>query len=247
MADHIVSSFDVDLGGLRHSIGEMGGIAEKMLTDATAALIRDDAELAQAVIATDQRLDALQREVEERGILIIARRQPLAVDLREIVSAIRIAGDLERVGDLAKNIGKRVLAITGHMHPRRVMIGVQHMSDLALGQLNDVLDAYMSNDADVAAAVWARDGNIDALNNSLFRELLTYMMEDPRSISSCAHLLFCAKNIERVGDHCTNIAETIHYLVTGEPLVGDRPKDDRSSFAIVEPRPASAGEPEGSL
>jgi phosphate transport system protein len=247
MADHIVSSFDVDLGGLRHSIGEMGGIAEKMLTDATAALIRDDAELAQAVIAADQRLDALQREVEERGILIIARRQPLAVDLREIVSAIRIAGDLERVGDLAKNIGKRVLAITGHMHPRRVMIGVQHMSDLALGQLNDVLDAYMSNDADVAAAVWARDGNIDALNNSLFRELLTYMMEDPRSISSCAHLLFCAKNIERVGDHCTNIAETIHYLVTGEPLVGDRPKDDRSSFAIVEPRPASAGEPEGSL
>ena len=247
MADHIVSSFDVDLGGLRHSIGEMGGIAEKMLTDATAALIRDDAELAQAVIATDQRLDALQREVEERGILIIARRQPLAVDLREIVSAIRIAGDLERVGDLAKNIGKRVLAITGHMHPRRVMIGVQHMSDLALGQLNDVLDAYMSNDADVAAAVWARDGSIDILNNSLFRELLTYMMEDPRSISSCAHLLFCAKNIERVGDHCTNIAETIHYLVTGEPLVGDRPKDDRSSFAIVEPRPASAGEPEGSL
>jgi len=247
MADHIVSSFDVDLGGLRHSMGEMGGIAEKMLTDATAALIRDDAELAQAVIATDQRLDALQREVEERGILIIARRQPLAVDLREIVSAIRIAGDLERVGDLAKNIGKRVLAITGHMHPRRVMIGVQHMSDLALGQLNDVLDAYMSNDADVAAAVWARDGNIDALNNSLFRELLTYMMEDPRSISSCAHLLFCAKNIERVGDHCTNIAETIHYLVTGEPLVGDRPKDDRSSFAIVEPRPGSAGEPEGSL
>jgi phosphate transport system protein len=247
MADHIVSSFDVDLGGLRHSIGEMGGIAEKMLTDATAALIRDDAELAQAVIAADQRLDALQGEVEERGILIIARRQPLAVDLREIVSAIRIAGDLERVGDLAKNIGKRVLAITGHMHPRRVMIGVQHMSDLALGQLNDVLDAYMSNDADVAAAVWARDGNIDALNNSLFRELLTYMMEDPRSISSCAHLLFCAKNIERVGDHCTNIAETIYYLVTGEPLVGDRPKDDRSSFAIVEPRPASAGEPEGSL
>jgi len=247
MADHIVSSFDVDLGGLRHSIGEMGGIAEKMLTDATAALIRDDAELAQAVIATDQRLDALQREVEERGILIIARRQPLAVDLREIVSAIRIAGDLERVGDLAKNIGKRVLAITGHMHPRRVMIGVQHMSDLALGQLNDVLDAYTNRDAEVAAAVWARDGSIDILNNSLFRELLTYMMEDPRSISSCAHLLFCAKNIERVGDHCTNIAETIHYLVTGEPLVGDRPKDDRSSFAIVEPRPGSAGEPEGSL
>ena len=236
MPDHIVSSFDADLGGLRSSISEMGGIAEKMLTDATAALIRDDADLAQAVIATDRRLDALQRDVEERGILTIARRQPLAVDLREIISAIRIAGDLERAGDLAKNIGKRVLAVSGHLHPRRVMVGVQHMSDLALGQLKDVLDAYANNDAAGAAGVWARDGSIDALNNSLFRELLTYMMEDPRSISSCAHLLFCAKNIERIGDHCTNVAETVHYLVTGEPLAGDRPKDDRSSFAVVEPR-----------
>ena len=239
MPDHIVSSFDADLGGLRSSISEMGGIAEKMLTDATAALIRDDADLAQAVIATDRRLDALQRDIEERGILTIARRQPLAVDLREIISAIRIAGDLERAGDLAKNIGKRVLAVSGHLHPRRVMVGVQHMSDLALGQLKDVLDAYTNNDASAAAGVWARDGSIDALNNSLFRELLTYMMEDPRSISSCAHLLFCAKNIERIGDHCTNIAETVHYLVTGEPLAGDRPKDDRSSFAVVEPRAGS--------
>ncbi len=235
MPDHIVSAFDADLGGLRRGIAEMGGIAEKMLADATAALLRDDAPLAHAVIAADPRLDALQRKVEELGILTIARRQPLAADLREVVSAFRIAGDLERAGDLAKNTAKRVLAMTGHMHPKRVMGGVQHMSDLALGQLKDVLDAYAGHDAAAAVAVWKRDGAIDALNNSLFRELLTYMMEDPRSISFCTHLLFCAKNLERIGDHATNIAETVYYLATGEALAGERPKDDRSSFAVVEP------------
>ena len=241
MPDHIVAAFNADLGGLRRSIAEMGGIAEKMLTDATAALVRDDQELAQVVIAADRGLDELQRDIEERGILIIARRQPLAVDLREIVSALRIAGDLERAGDLAKNTAKRVIAMTGHMHPKRVVTGVQHMSELALGQLKDVLDAYAGNDAEAALAVWRRDGAIDALNNSLFRELLTYMMEDPRSISFCTHLLFCAKNIERIGDHATNVAENIHYLVTGQALTAERPKDDRSSFAIVEP-PRGAAE-----
>jgi phosphate transport system protein len=238
MSGHIVSAFDADLGGLRRNIAEMGGIAEKMLTDTTAALVRDDQTLAQAVIAADRRLDELQRDIEERGILTIARRQPLAVDLREIVSALRIAGDLERAGDLAKNTAKRVIAMTGHMHPKRVVTGVQHMSDLALEQLKDVLDAYAAGDVEAAVAVWNRDGAIDALNNSLFRELLTYMMEDPRSISFCTHLLFCAKNIERIGDHTTNIAETIHYLVTGQALTGERPKDDRSSFAVIPPREA---------
>ena len=238
MSDHIVSGFDADLGGLRRAIAEMGGIAEKMLADATMALVRDNAALAHNVIAADPRLDALQREVEERGILTIARRQPLAVDLREIISAIRIASDLERTGDLAKNTAKRVLAMTGSTHPRRVVAGVRHMSDLALGQLKDVLDAYAAGDVAAALAVWGRDGEVDALNNSLFRELLTYMMEDPRSISFCTHLLFCAKNIERIGDHSTNIAETVHYLVTGEPLSAERPKDDRSSLAVVEPRGA---------
>jgi phosphate transport system protein len=242
MNEHIVSAFDADLGGLRSSIAEMGGIAEKMLADATTALVRDDAALAQNVIAADPRLDGLQHEVEERGILTIARRQPLAVDLREIISAIRIAGDLERTGDLAKNTAKRVLAMTGRTHPRRVVAGVQHMSDLAFGQLKDVLDAYAAGDVAAALAVWVRDGEIDALNNSLFRELLTYMMEDPRSISFCTHLLFCAKNIERIGDHSTNIAETVHYLVTGQTLTGERPKDDRSSFALVEP-PTKGAQP----
>jgi phosphate transport system protein len=242
MPKHIVAAFDADLSDLRSAIAEMGGIAEKMLADATTALVRDDGALAQNVIAADARLDVLQREVEERSILTLARRQPLAVDLREIVSAMRIAGDLERAGDLAKNTAKRVIAMTGHSHPRRVVAGVRHMSELASGQLKDVLDAYAASNVAGAVAVWGRDGEIDALNNSLFRELLTYMMEDPRSISFCTHLIFCAKNIERIGDHATNIAETVHYLVTGEPLAGERPKDDSSNFAIVEP-PAGAARP----
>ena len=240
MPDHIVSAFDADLGELRRGIAEMGGIAENMLSDATAALVRDDASLAHIVLAADPRLDDLQRLIEERGILTIARRQPLAVDLREVIAALRIASDLERAGDLAKNVAKRVIATTGHAHPKSAGIGVQHMSDLALAQLHDVLDAFAGSDVEAALAVWRRDGAIDAMNNSLFRELLTYMMEDPRSISSATHLLFCAKNIERIGDHTTNIAETIHYLVKGEPLAAERPKDDRSSFAIIEP-PAADG------
>jgi phosphate transport system protein len=240
MPDHIVSAFDADLGELRGGIAEMGGIAEKMLGDATSALVRDHAGLARNVIAADPRLDDLQRIIEERAIATIARRQPLAVDLREVIAALRIASDLERAGDLAKNVAKRVIAITGQAQPKRAVMGVQRMSDLALAQLHDVLDAYAANDVEAALAVWRRDGAIDAMNNSLFRELLTYMMEDPRSISFCTHLLFCAKNIERIGDHTTNIAETIHYLVLGEPLTVERPKDDRSSFAVVEP-PATDG------
>ena len=240
MPDHIVSAFDADLGELRRGIAEMGGIAEKMLGDATSALVRDHAGLARGVIADDPRLDDLQRLIEERGILTIARRQPLAVDLREVIAALRIASDLERAGDLAKNVAKRVIATTGQSQPKSAVMGIQRMSDLALAQLHDVLDAYAANDVEGALAVWRRDGAIDAMNNSLFRELLTYMMEDPRSISFCTHLLFCAKNIERIGDHTTNIAETIHYLVKGEPLAAERPKDDRASFAIIEP-PAADG------
>ena len=235
MPDHIVSAFDADLGELRRGIAEMGGIAEKMLSDATSALVRDHAGLARSVIAEDPRLDDLQRLIEERGILTIARRQPLAVDLREVMGALRIASDLERAGDLAKNVAKRVIATTGQSQPKRAVMGVQRMSDLALAQLHDVLDAYAARDLVQTQEVCAKDEEIDAVYNSLFRELLTYMMEDPRSISFATHLLFCAKNIERIGDHTTNIAETIHYLVKGEPLAAERPKDDRSSFAIIEP------------
>jgi phosphate transport system protein len=234
MGEHIVSGFDTDLENLRRSIAEMGGIAEKMLAESTQALVRRDAALAQTVIAADPRLDALQRDIEERGILTIARRQPLAIDLREIVAALRISGDLERIGDLAKNTGKRVLAISGTMQPQKVVTGVQHMSDLVLAQLKDVLDAYAQKDTESALDVWRRDGDIDALYTSLFRELLTYMMEDPRNITFCTHLLFCAKNIERIGDHTTNVAETIHYLVTGQTIAAERPKQDKSSFATLE-------------
>ncbi|MBB3021676.1 phosphate transport system protein [Microvirga lupini] len=234
MSEHIVSSYDADLQGLRQRIAEMGGIAEKMLVDSVAALARHDKPLAQTVIASDPRLDVLHREVEENAILTIARRQPLAVDLRETISAIRIAGDVERIGDLAKNIAKRALAIGDDFQPHKIVVGLRHMNDLVMGQLKDVLDAYAQKDTAKALDVWKRDGAIDALYTSLFRELLTYMMEDPRNISFCTHLLFCAKNIERIGDHTTNIAETVHYLVTGETLAIDRPKNDRSIDASVE-------------
>ncbi|WP_262299236.1 phosphate signaling complex protein PhoU [Microvirga sesbaniae] len=233
MAEHIVSSYDNDLQGLRQRISEMGGIAEKMLVESITALVRHDKALAQNVVISDKRLDVLQREVEESAILTIARRQPLAVDLRETISAIRISGDVERIGDMAKNIGKRALAIGDDFQPQKIVVGLQHMGDLVLGQLKDVLDAYAQKDTEKALDVWKRDGAIDALYTSLFRELLTYMMEDPRNISFCTHLLFCAKNIERIGDHTTNIAETVHYLVTGETLAIDRPKNDRSIDTTV--------------
>lgn len=229
MATHIVTSFDTELNDLRSSIAEMGGIAEAMLADAMTALVRRDAPLAQSVIAVDARLDALQRDVEERAILTIARRQPLAIDLRETISAIRISGDLERIGDLAKNCAKRVPAISAGFHAEKIVLGVQNIADLVTGQLKDVLDAYAQHDLERALDVWGRDGSVDALYTSLFRELLTYMMEDPRNISFCAHLLFVAKNVERIGDHSTNIAETIHYLVKGQGLQTERPKDDRST------------------
>jgi phosphate transport system protein len=235
MSQHIVSSYDTDLQDLRRRISEMGGIAEKMMADAMQALFTRDPALAQSVISTDAQLDVLQRDVEENAILTIARRQPMAVDLRETVSVIRISGDLERIGDLAKNIAKRSLAASAEIQPQ-IVVGLQHMFDLTIGQLKDVLDAYAQRDDGRALRVWERDGQIDALHSSIFRALLTYMMEDPRNISFCAHLLFCAKNIERIGDHTTNIAETIHYLVTGETITAERPKQDHSSDPIPDAR-----------
>ncbi len=229
MADHIVKSYDKELEALERSIAEMGGIAEKMVIDAMDALVQSDAALARQVIARDDRLDQLQREIEEGAILTIARRQPMAVDLREIVGAIRVAGDLERVGDLAKNIAKRSLKIGEAPRNPHDVVGLKHMNDVATELLKDVLDAYAQRDNDRALAVWERDVELDALENSVFRDLLTHMMEDPRNISYCAHLLFCSKNIERIGDHATNIAETVHYLVTGQPLPNDRPKGASAS------------------
>jgi len=233
MVEHTMKAFDVDLQDLSRMVAEMGGLAEKQIADSVDALARRDAGLAQRVIALDPTIDNLQREIEEKAILTIARRQPMAVDLREIVGALRVSNDLERIGDLAKNIAKRVVAIGNEFHPHKVIRGVEHMSDLVLGQLKDVLDAYARHDLDKAMAVWRGDEEIDAVNNSLFRELLTYMMEDPRNITFCTHLLFCAKNIERIGDHATNIAENLHYLITGQPLTEARPKQDTSSLTAV--------------
>jgi phosphate transport system protein len=205
--EHTTRAFDIDLQELARLVAEMGGLAEKQIGDSIDALNSHDFELAQRVIALDEKIDMLQREIEEKAILTIARRQPMAVDLRDIVGALRIANDLERIGDLAKNIAKRVSALDEDIELTKVMRGVDHMSDLALSQLKDVLDAYMRRDVEKALSVWRGDKEIDAVNNSLFRELLTYMMEDPRNISLCIHLLFCATNIERMGDHATNIAE----------------------------------------
>ena len=233
MTDHIVRSYDTDLEGIRRSLAEMGGMAERMLGDTTVALVRRDTALAQKIISADQRLDNLQREDEEKALLTIARRQPLAQDLRELISAIRLASDIERVGDLAKNIAKRAVAIAGQFQPpHRAVVGLEHISRLVQAQLKDVLDAYAATNEQKALEVWKRDDEIDALYTSLFRELLTYMMEDPRNITFCTHLLFCAKNIERIGDHTTNIAETIHYLVTGDSLDVNRPKLDTTNIEV---------------
>ncbi|MGO9392227.1 phosphate signaling complex protein PhoU [Rhodoblastus sp.] len=224
MVDHTVKSFDVELETLDRYIAEMGGIAEKMLADAMDALAGMNIELAQKVVATDPRLDALQRTIEDFAVHTIARRQPLAVDLREIIGAIRISADLERIGDLAKNIAKRATKVAGESRIPRAVIGLRSMHDVAATQLNDVLDAYQQRDTERARAVWKRDAELDSLEDSVFRDLLTFMMEDPRNITFCTHLLFCSKNLERVGDHTTNIAETVVYIVTGESLPVERPR-----------------------
>ncbi|MDP2621209.1 MAG: phosphate signaling complex protein PhoU, partial [Hyphomicrobiales bacterium] len=218
MTQHIVRAFEEELVSLGEKIAQMGGIVEKQLAEAVSALHRRDSDLAQKVIADDKTADAYERQIEEQAILMIVRRQPMALDLREIMAAIRMSAELERIGDLAKNIAKRVLAIGTEGQPKRLIRGVEHMSRIAMQQLKDVLDAYSERDADKAVAVWRRDEEIDSMYTSLFRELLTYMMEDPRNITACTHLLFAAKNVERIGDHATNIAEMVHYLVHGEAL-----------------------------
>ena len=229
MTDHTAKAFDVDLQDLTRLVSEMGGLAEKQIGDSIDALSKLDEALAVRVVALDNKIDMLQREIEERAVLTIAKRQPMAIDLRDVVGALRVANDLERIGDLAKNIAKRTPAIDRDIQLQKVMRGVEHMADLVLTQIKDVLDAYARRDVNKAMGVWRGDEEIDAVNNSLFRELLTYMMEDPRNISLCIHLLFCAKNIERMGDHATNIAETIYYKVEGRPLADERPKGDTTA------------------
>ncbi|MCA0340695.1 MAG: phosphate signaling complex protein PhoU [Proteobacteria bacterium] len=224
MPHHTVKAYDNDLQDLARRIAEMGGVAESMLARAVQSLVKGDTALAQQVIGDDHQLDVMEREVNDKAILLIARRQPMADDLRFIVSTMKLAADIERIGDLAKNIGKRVKAIGQPFLKQTLVTGVLHLGEITQDRLRQVLDAYAQKDLEAALNVWRHDDDIDALHNALFRELLTYMMEDPRNISFCTHLLFCAKNIERVGDHCTNIAETMHYMATGRALIEDRPR-----------------------
>jgi phosphate transport system protein len=233
MNEHTTKAFDVDLQELARMVAEMGGLAEKQIADSVDALVKRDGDRAQRVVAIDVAIDALQREIEERAVLTIARRQPMAVDLREIVSALRVANDLERIGDLAKNIGKRVAALTGDFHPQKLIRGVEHMAALVLGQLKEVLDSYAGHDLSKALVVWNGDEEVDAMCTSLFRELVTYMMEDPRNITFCIHLMFCAKNIERMGDHATNIAETVYFMIEGRAIADERPKGDTTTLSAL--------------
>jgi phosphate transport system protein len=228
---HIMSAYDEELRFLATGIASMGGHAERMVEQSVQALVNADHALARKVIGDDAVLDQGQREVDDKAILIIAKRQPMAQDLREIIGSIRISADLERVGDLAKNIAKRTVAVTESRQPVRLFRGIEALSTLALTQLKDVLDGYASRSVERIAFVRDRDEQIDAMYTSLFRELLTYMMEDPRTITACTHLLFMAKNIERAGDHVTNIAELVSFRQTGHGFDEVRPKGSASLYA----------------
>jgi phosphate transport system protein len=232
MTDHIVKAFTEQLEALTASVAQMGGLAEAQLADAVEAIARRDTALAEAAIAGDPRIDQIQQQVEDRALKLLALRQPMAVDLRETLAAIKIASELERIGDLAKNIAKRALVLNREP-PIRLTQSLARMGRAALSQLKLVLDAYSDRNAEGAEAVWRNDGEIDEIYNSLFRELLTYMMEDPRTIGLCTHLLFVAKNIERSGDHATNIAETVYHMVSGGHLLSDRPKADVTSSTTI--------------
>lgn len=227
MNEHIVKSFEDELNTLAAECARMGGLTEAQVADALQAMVKRDTALAGAVVGRDDRLDLLEAEIERKAIRLIALRQPMANDLRRTVAAMKIANNLERCGDLAKNIAKRTLVVIEDQPITPLTRSLDRMGKLVLARLKDVLDAYTAQDLDRAMAVWSRDDEVDEHYNSLFRELLTYMMGDPRTITACAHLLFIAKNLERLGDHATNIAEIVHYEITGEDeIAGDRPKTD---------------------
>ncbi len=243
--EHIVKSFDDELQHLREIIVRMGGLAEAQLASAVEALVKRDRELARQVIEKDVEIDELEQDVDTSAMRLLALRQPMADDLRAVISALRIASDLERIGDYAKNIAKRTTVLS-QVPPIRPTHAVPRMARQVQAIIKDTLDAYVDSDAEKAVAVWRRDEEVDEMYTSLFRELLTYMMEDPRNITPATHLLFIAKNIERMGDHATNVAELIHFRVTGRQIEGGRPKGDTSSFQLVTPPDdAEAGGGEG--
>jgi len=223
MTDHTVKAFSEELEALSALLSRMGGLSESMVADSVSAVARRDTALAQDVIGRDGRVDEIEREVEKQIVRILALRQPMARDLREVLAAYRLSLEIERIGDLAKNISKRALVLN-ESEPVNLTRSVERMGRLVSGRLKDVLDAYGERDTKRAIVVWGSDEDVDEYYNSLFRELLTYMMGDARTINSCAHLLFIAKNMERIGDHCTNMAEIVHFLVTGEDMPTNRPK-----------------------
>jgi len=228
MTDHTVKSFGEQLETLSALVAQMGGLTEAQLASAIEAISRRDSAAAERAVAGDARIDEMQAQIEERALKLLALRQPMAVDLRETLAAIKTAAELERIGDLAKNIAKRALVLNREP-PIRLTQSLARMGKAAQNQLKQVLDAFSNRNAEEAETVWNRDGEIDEIYNSLFRELLTYMMEDPRTIGLCTHLLFVAKNIERSGDHCTNIAEVVYHMVRADHLANNRPKADTTS------------------
>ncbi|CUS44466.1 phosphate signaling complex protein PhoU [Sphingomonas sp. QA11] len=228
MSEHTVKAFDDDIGELRGLIAEMGGLAEQAIGAAIQALQRHDLEAAARIVADDKKIDALEMRVEQLAVRIIALRAPMAVDLREVVAALKIAGVVERIGDYAKNIAKRVPLIDSHgdIEPLSVLPA---MATLAAALVHDVLDAFAARDADAAVSVCERDKAVDDFYNSLFRVLVTHMMENPKTIGQVAHLLFIAKNLERVGDHATNVAEMVYYAATGTHMA----ERDRAAIETI--------------
>ena len=230
VAEHIIKSYDQELQRLDNTIAEMGGMAESQLAAAIDAVAKRDSDLATEVIENDAKVDELEHEVEGLVVRLLALRQPMARDLRQIVAALKTATDLERICDYAANVAKRSIVLN-QTAPVKPVYALPRMGTLCQGMVKDMLDAYVERDADKALAVWLRDEELDEMYTSLFRELLTYMIEDARNITSCTHLLFMAKNLERIGDHTTNIAETLYFLVHGKPLAQIRPKRDRTILA----------------
>jgi phosphate transport system protein len=224
--EHTVKAFDEELDAMTAELSRMGGLAEAEVADAILAIAGSDLALAASVIARDSRLDALERDIERRAIRLFALRQPVADDLRHTVAAMKISSNLERIGDLAKNIAKRAAVIVEAEPVTPLTSSIERMGDLVTARLKTVLDALTSREVEAAISVWMNDHEIDEHYDTIFRELLTYMMGDPRTIAACAHLLFVAKNLERIGDHATNIAEILHYEITGVELTDERPKSD---------------------
>jgi phosphate transport system protein len=231
---HLIKSFDQELRRLRDMAVEMGGIVENQVALAAVAIIERDNTAASRVVEEDPRVDALERDIEQFVIRMLALRQPLAGDLRQTVAALKMTVDLERIGDYAANVAKRSIVLSQFTLPYS-LAGLGHMARLVQENLKLTVDAIGENDADKAMQVWRSDQMVDDIYTVIFRELITYMMEDPRNITPCIHLMFIAKNLERIGDHATNIAETIYYAVKGEPLPDARPKGESSAYAMAQP------------